>query len=297
MTANVPLTPARIVALILGLPIALAIIGWSAFSAVALADQVSYHVHLSVPVTGRQVRVMIGEADAVVRPGSGRRILVSGTLRGSLARPTFRWHSSAEGLALDSRCSIPGGSCTLSYNITAPGAMPVTVSDSSGDLDASDFHGHVTLSDGSGNLSASRLTGTISLADGSGDIDASGLSGGVVRLNDGSGDLTASGLSGGSVRLIDGSGDIDVTGLAATDVVSTDDSGDITLTFTKVPRRVNITDGSGDIALVLPQGPSYYRVDARSSSGQTSVNVKTRPSSPYVITARDGSGDVSISYG
>ncbi len=278
MSASLPLTPGRRAALLLGVPVALAIIGWSAFTAVALADQVSYRVHLSVPVTGRQVRVTIGDADAVIRPGSGRQIRVSGTLRGSLARPTFGWRLTAAGLALDSRCWAWAGSCSLGYTITAPAGLPVAVFNGSGDLTARGFSGHVTLSDGSGNLGASRLVGTISLSDGSGDI-------------------TASSLNGGDVRLSNGSGNIDVAGLASTDVVGTGGSGNITLTFTKVPRRVNVTDQSGDITLVLPRGPAYYQVNARSSSGQTSVGVKTRPSTPYVITARDGSGNVSISYG
>ncbi len=297
MSASLPLTPGRRAALLLGVPVALAIIGWSAFTAVALADQVSYRVHLSVPVTGRQVRVTIGDADAVIRPGSGRQIRVSGTLRGSLARPTFGWRLTAAGLARDSRCWAWAGSCSLGYTITVPAGLPVAVSDGSGDLTARGFSGHVTLSDGSGNLGASRLAGTISLSDGSGDITASSLNGGDVQLSNGSGNITVSGLRGGGVRLSNGSGNIDVAGLASTDVVGTGGSGNITLTFTKVPRRVNVTDQSGDITLVLPRGPAYYQVNARSSSGQTSVGVKTRPSTPYVITARDGSGNVSISYG
>ena len=59
---------------------------------------------------------------------------------------------------------------------------------------------------------------------------------------------------------------------------------------------MSIENGSGNITLVLPRGPSY-QVDARSSSGQVGVGVKTRPSAAYVISAIDGSGDISISYG
>jgi hypothetical protein len=117
-----------------------------------------------------------------------------------------------------------------------------------------------------------------------------------VTVSDSSGDLSASGIH-GHVTLSDGSGEIVVTGLAETDVVARNGSGDVTLIFTKVPRRVDITDGSGNITLALPPGPAYYRVDASSSSGDRSVSVKTRPSSPYVIAATADSGNVSISYG
>jgi Toastrack DUF4097 len=277
MTTRLPLTRGRVVALAVGLPITAALIGWMAFSAVALASQVSYRVHLSVPVTSQGVRLALGQADAVIRPGSGSRIVVSGKLTGSLARPEFRSRPTATGLALDARCPVPTGNCNLDLHVTAPGGRPLNVSGSSGDLDVSGFLGRVTVSDGSGNLSASRLAGTISLSSGSGDISASRLAGGRIRLSN-------------------GSGNIDVTGLAATDVTSGGNSGDITLTFSRAPRRVSVENGSGNITLVLPRGPSY-QVDARSSSGQVSVGVKTRPSAPYAITAINGSGDVTIDYG
>jgi DUF4097 and DUF4098 domain-containing protein YvlB len=98
------------------------------------------------------------------------------------------------------------------------------------------------------------------------------------------------------VRLSDGSGDIFVTGLAGTVVTSQNDSGDITLTFTKAPQRVDVTDGSGDITLVLPSGPATYQVHAHSASGDVSDTVNNRASSPNKIIASDGSGDITISY-
>ena len=269
----VPMTPARRAVLAVGMPFALALIGWASFIAVALADQASYRVHVSVPATGGQTRVTIDNADAIVRPGAGGRVSVNGTLRGSLARPAFGWRSSAAGLTLHSRCLSWAGWCRLGYGITAPAGLPLTVTDGSGDLNVSGFGGHVTLDGGSGNITVSHLSGTIELSNGAGDIAASGLD--------------------GSVRLSDGAGDIVGTGLAATDVVGDDGSGNIMLTFSKVPRRVNVTDESGDITLVLPRGHSYL-VSAHSSQGNTSVSVKTRPSSPYVIVASDGSGNITI---
>jgi hypothetical protein len=57
-----------------------------------------------------------------------------------------------------------------------------------------------------------------------------------------------------------------------------------------------VTDESGNITLVLPRGPAYYHVDANSESGNTSVSVNHRLSSPYVIIASNGSGNITISY-
>lgn len=57
-----------------------------------------------------------------------------------------------------------------------------------------------------------------------------------------------------------------VIALAATDVAGDNGSGNITLTFTKVPKRVDVTDESGDITLVLPPGPTAYQVVTQSTS-------------------------------
>jgi hypothetical protein len=272
---TVPMTLARRAALVVGVPAVLAVIGWAAFTAVGLADQVSYRVHVSAPVTGRRVSVSIGAADATFLPGSGRRILVNAALRGSLARPSFTWRSTAAGLALNSACPpMLVGTCSLSYVITAPGHLPVAVSDASGDLTAAGLSGRVTLSDGSGNLNAAGLSGTLSLAERSGDL---------------------SGLRGGVVRLASNSGEIVVTGLAGTDVHSRNVSGDITLTFSQVPRQVDVTDDSGNVTLVLPPGATRYHVVARDGSGNSTVSVPQSRSSPYTITATDGSGNINIS--
>jgi hypothetical protein len=217
-----PMTPARRVILILGVPIALALLAAFAYNAVAQTFRVGYHVHVSVPPGGQQARVSIDNADATVRPGAGSRIVVDGTLLGSLRGPAFGWRPASAGLVLHSSCFLGFiGSCTMAYDISVPSGLPVAVTDATGNLTVSGFSGPVTLSDG---------------------------------------------------------------------------SGDITLTFTEVPTRVDVTDGSGDITLILPRGSTAYRVRARSASGDVSDSVKTSSSSPNVIIASDGSGDVSIGY-
>jgi hypothetical protein len=294
MTSPMPMTRSRRAVLALGLPVVLALVGALAFNAIALADQVSYHVHRSFPAGSGTVTVSVGHADAAYRPGAGQRIDVDGTLRGSLARPTFTWHATPGNLALNTQCRVPTGDCTQAFGITVPARRSVRLSGSSGDVHAGGFGGHVTLSDGSGDIGASRLSGVISLTDGSGDIAAAGLNGSDVRLGDGSGDIGVTGLAGQNLRVTDSSGDISVTGLAAADVTAEAGSGDIELVFTKVPRRVEVTDGSGDITLVLPPGPTRYQVQAGSQSGSTSITVPRSTSPAYVIIANDGSGDIAI---
>jgi DUF4097 and DUF4098 domain-containing protein YvlB len=85
-----------------------------------------------------------------------------------------------------------------------------------------------------------------------------------------------------------------VTGLAAADVVASDQSGDITLEFTKVPRRVDLTDSFGNVTLELPPGRTTYQIHAHTSFGSTTISVPQAQSAPDVITATDSSGDITI---
>jgi hypothetical protein len=293
------MTPGRRTILVVGVPIALAIIlagaaGWVSGAVTIFIRPVSYRVALSVPVKGRYVSVTADNADVTFRTSTsaGDRIRVRGTLRETLLRPTFSWQSTAAGLALHPQCRVPTGICSLEYTITAPAGLPVAVTDSSGELNASGLRGTVTLSDSSGDMGASDLAGNIRLDDNSGGIMASGLSGNV-QLDNSSGDITVSGLT-GDLRFQDNSGGIVVNGLAGTDVVGSDSSGDVTLTFTKVPERVQIRDSSGGVILVLPPGGTAYDVNASAPAGSTTIAVPRNSSSKHVITVVDQSGDITV---
>jgi len=291
------MTLARRAILAIGVPIALAVIvtgaaGWASGAVTIFTRQVTNRVALSVPVKGGHVSVTADNADVTFGTGTGNQIRVRGTLRGSLVRPTFSWRSTAAGLVLHSQCRVPAGVCSLRYAITAPARLPVAVTDSSGGLNASGLRGTVTLSDSSGDLGASGLAGNIRLHDSSGGITASGLTGNI-RLDNSSGDITASGLT-GDLRFQDDSGNVVVNGLAGIDVVGRNSSGDITLTFTKIPRRVQVTDSSGNITLVLPPGSTAYDVIPSNSSGNTAVAVPRSSSSKHVIIVTDQSGDITV---
>jgi hypothetical protein len=293
-----PMTRARWVVLAVGLPVVLALIafavdGWVNRTVIYLADQhdVGYSVRFSVPPAHGQVRVHSTNGDLTVKTGTGPQIKVQAHLSGSFVRPSFSHQSTAAGLSLNPECHVPGN-CLLNLDVTVPAGLPVSVSDSYGELDASGLHGTVALSDNSGDLSASRLTGNLHLSNSFGTLTASGLAG-SIRLDNNSGDIQAAGVT-GDTRLQDSFGTISVTGLAAADVVATNNSGDISLTFTRVPARVNVTDSFGNITLVLPAGPTTYRVQTRNSFGSTTVSVPQSLSARNVITASNNSGDITI---
>jgi hypothetical protein len=299
VSVSLPMTPGRRAVLVIGVPIALAVIvagaaGWVSGAVTIFTRQVSYRVALSVPVKGGHVSVTADNADVTfgTSTSAGDRIQVRGTLSESLLRPTFSWQSTAAGLTLHSQCRAPTGICSLHYAITAPAGLPVAVTNSSGELNASGLRGTVALSDSSGDLGASDLAGNIRLDDNSGGITASGLAGNV-QLDNSSGDITVSGLT-GNLRFQDNAGGIVINGLAGTDVSGSDSSGDITLTFTKVPERVQVRDNSGGVTLVLPPGGTAYDVNASASAGSTTIAVPRNSSSKHVITVVDQSGDITV---
>ena len=68
MTNRLPMTPARRAALVIGIPLALLVIGWTALTAVAFAGLGSSRVSLAVPFHGRTAVVSVDEGDMQRRP-------------------------------------------------------------------------------------------------------------------------------------------------------------------------------------------------------------------------------------
>jgi hypothetical protein len=276
MTTPLPLTKGRLLALSLGVPLALALIAWTGLTEVAYAGLGSYPVHLSVPVRGSTVSLAAGDADVQVTQAAGNRLRLTGKAQYSLIRSSVTWHSTPSGVVVSPRCHFFVGVCSFSFNAALPAGK------------------RAVLSAGSGNLTLRGLTGPVSGVSGSGDVQGNALTG-RVSLQTGSGNITGSALSGPKVMLKAGSGDIAFDGLESLDVVVTDGSGNIDLTFTKAPARVRVSNSSGNVNVVLPRGVRY-QVNATTGSGNRTVSVLKTTAPDHVITITDGSGNVSVTY-
>ena len=276
MTNRLPMTPGRWAALVIGTPLALLVIGWTALTAVAFAGLGSSRVNLAVPLHGRTAAVSVDAGDISVGPGPAGQLRVHGTMHYSLIRPKLTWQRSGSTIALDARCQVPVGVCSFNYAVAVPPAARSEVSTASG------------------NLTASGLAGSVTLITDSGDIKATGVSG-RATISDDSGDITVTSASGANVLIKNDSGDITGTGVSSRQLTAQDQSGDITVVFTKVPDLVRISNSSGNIKVVLPPGPTAYRVSASTASGQTSIGVPQSPASPHVVSVSDASGDITIS--
>jgi Putative adhesin len=275
MTSSLPMTPGRWLALIIGTPLALLAIGYTALTAVAFAGLGSYRVSLATPVAGRIAAVSMNTGDLTVRPGPAGQLRLRGTLRYSLIQPQVSWRRSASTITIHSGCRVPAGLCLLDYTATVPAGSRPEISDGSGDLTASGVAGTFTLTDGSGSITATRISGT-------------------PTIRDASGDITVTSLSGSRAVITDDSGSISVSGVSSRQLSVSDQLGDISVVFTKVPDKVQVTDSSGSISLVLPPGPTAYRVSASTSSGSTSITVPRSLTSPHLISVTDQSGDITI---
>jgi hypothetical protein len=275
MTSSLPMTPGRWVVLVIGTPLALLVIGWTALTAVAFAGLGSSQVNLAVPTHGRTAAVSVDEGDITVGPGPADQLRVHGTLRYSIVRPRLSWQRTPSTIALRAHCRVPTGVCSFDYAVTVPAG------------------GRSEISNASGNLTASGLAGPVTLSTDSGDIHATRISG-HATISDHSGDITVTSLSAARTLIMNDSGNIIGSDVSSQNLTAQDQSGDITVVFTKVPDLVRISDSSGNITLVLPPGPTAYRVSASTSSGLTSVNVPQNPTSPHVISVTDQSGNITI---
>jgi hypothetical protein len=257
MTAPLPMTAGRRVALLLGLPVALAVIGWTALTAVAYAGQASYPVRLAVPVHGSTVSLSAGDADVRVTQAPGSQLRLTGTAHYSVVRSTVTWNNTRSGVIVTPRCHFVVGNCSFDFHAVVPRGK------------------RVLISTGSGNVTLAGVSGPVSADTGSGDVSGNAVSGPKVTLETGSGNISIGGLSGAHVSASAG-------------------SGDITLTFTKVPDLVHVTSGSGNVTLVLPPGTTPYQVHATTDSGGRLVTVPTNPASQHLIAVSTGSGNISI---
>jgi hypothetical protein len=293
MTTPLPMTAGRRAALILGVPLALAVIAWTALTAVAFAGQGSYPVRLVVPVHGGTVHLSAGAADVRVTQAPGKQLRLTGTARYSLVRSKVTWHPTASGVTVSTHCRFVTGVCEFNFRAVLPAGKRAVLSDGSGNLTLRGLTGPINAGDGSGNINVSALSGTVSLQDGSGNVNVSALSG-TVNVQDGSGDVSGTGLSGPRAVLGDSSGNITVSGVTTTDVTASNGSGNVVIIFAAVPDRVRISDQSGNITLVLPPGKTRYRLNTSTASGNRSVSLPTSALSPHVITVTNQSGDISI---
>ena len=239
MTAPLPMTTGRWIALAVGLPVVLAFIGWAGLTEVALAGQASYPVRLAVPVHGSTVSLSAGAGDLHMTQGAGSQLRLTGTAHYSLIRSTVTWQAGPSGVTVSSQCHFVTGVCSFDYQAILPTGK------------------RAVISTGSGNISGAALAGPkLTFATGSGDIAVTGLAGPGVAASTGSGDIALTFTKvPAHVRVSTGSGNVTLVlppGRTLYRVSAHTDSGNRAVnlpTSSASQHTITVTAGSGDISI------------------------------------------------
>jgi hypothetical protein len=270
-----PMTPARRAWLAIGVPACLVLVGWAGLNLVALVGQGQFTVSHDIPASAGRVNVNFSSGSILLQDVAGDQAKLTGTARYSLIRPAFTTRVTAAGTDFGYHCNLPVGNCYLNATISVPPGTPTSVHTGGGNAAAIGTAGDVTLTSDGGNVSAERVSGDLTLNTGGGNVSAERVSGDLALNTDG-GDITATAITGARVTASTG-------------------GGNITVVFTSVPANVRVNTDGGNITIVVPPGSTHYNLTEDSAGGTTSASVPTDSSSPNVITATSGGGNISVS--
>jgi hypothetical protein len=270
------MTPGRVTALLFGVPVCVALVGATALSLVADLGSASYPVNYTFPGPAARVVVSTGGGQLTLGQAAVDRVKVTGTAHYSLIRPNPVATLTDHVATYDYHCRAPVGSCGLDATVTVPTGTPASVFTGGGNLEVTGTTGTVSLNTDGGDLAAQNVSGAVSLSSGGGNI-AVGTVSGALTMNTAGGNIQATTVRSASVTA--GSG-----------------GGNITITFTAVPDDVNVSTAGGNITIVLPPGPTVYRVNTTTAGGNISDNsIPHDKTSPNVINATSGGGNITIS--
>jgi hypothetical protein len=234
--ADLRMTPGRWATLAIGVPIALVLIGWSAFSLVASIGGASFPVSATIPLQNGRLVASTGGGDITVHQGqvSDGTARLTGKVDYSLVRPTF----TVSGSGISLHCHLPTGNCGLNATIDVPS------------------HTAVDLNTGGGNMQVSGIQGNVTLDSGGGDADGSGLFSRHVTTDSGGGNVTLVFTAvPDNVKVSSGGGDITIVvprGSASYAIKSDAGGGDFGASVPKndaARHTIQVNSGGGNISI------------------------------------------------
>jgi hypothetical protein len=250
------LTTGRIAALIIGIPISLAVITWGALTVISLLSLDSFQIQRSFSPSGGQLSVSLNDGDLTLAPSSGDRVELTGVAHYSLVRPTVNVDTTGAGVSVSVTCPwFASINCSADLTVVVPAGIAVAASTDTG------------------NITASNLD-NVSLQTDTGDLQVNGGAG-VDHLSTDTGQITGAAMD-------------------ASDVTAGSDTGDVSLDFAQPPTDVSAQDDTGDVTVTLPAGAPPYAVSAHTQTGNTTVGVPTNPTSTDQIAVSTDTGDVTV---
>jgi hypothetical protein len=255
-TAPLPLTRHRRAALLIGVPVCLALVAYTGLDLVAVFGEGSRPVGGTAPAATRALTVTSPGGQLTIKPAASGQARLAGTARYSLIGSTLSEHTAGGTTAMDYHCVLPVGDCGLDATVSVPAAMPVSANVGGGNVTVTGTTGPVTLSSGGGDLSADHTAGPLT-------------------LNTSGGNIQAADVSSASVTASTGGGNIEIV-------------------FTGVPRDVHVSTSGGNVTLILPRGATSYHVTTSTGGGDVTDRLPYSASSSQVITATSGGGNITL---
>jgi hypothetical protein len=208
---------------------------------------------VSIDTTGvERVQIMARAGDLDVRPATGNVVTGQGKACVSreeyLAKTQLRVKREGNVVTLwveapETFSGIGVFYASLDLSVTVPAALPVSITDTSGDMKI-DGLSVTRITDSSGDVVATNLRSDVQISDSSGDVRVEQAAG-RVELNDSSGDIVVRGAREVAITG-DSSGDIVIERVAGDVKIDNDSSGDITVR--DVGHNLTLlADSSGDV--------------------------------------------------
>jgi hypothetical protein len=254
------LTGGRVATIAIGIPIAIGVMGWSAFTMVGTFAHASEHHEASYPWNGGAISLRTSAGSVRIESGTVSTVEVAYTEHYELKKPKVTGVIADGGVQLTAACpgGIFGNNCEINYVVTLPASARLVVHTGSGSVQLADLAGALSVDAGDGGITFDSVSGDIVAHTGNG-----GIHGTAVQS-----------------KSVD---------------VSTGD-GSINLAWASAPTSVTAMTGNGGIALVLPSGSGPYRVATSTGNGGQHVSVPTDIGARSTISARTGDGSIKISY-
>jgi hypothetical protein len=293
-TRPFPLTRGRTIALVIGVPVCLALIAGTGLNLVSELGQGRYPVNYTVPTNAKSLNVTMAGGQVDIRQTATSQAMLTGTARYSLVRSKLTERTTGSGTTIAYQCAIPFGDCELNATIDVPVALPVSANTDGGNASVSGTTGPVTLSSGGGNIAADRTAGPLTMSTSGGNIQATAVTSPTLTATSGGGDITATTVRSRAISATTSGGNIDATGISAATVTATSGGGNIEIDFASVPQGVKVDTSGGNITLVLPPGDTKYHVATHTDGGQVTDSLLQDTNSTHVITATSGGGNITI---
>lgn len=273
VSGRLPMTPGRVAALLIGVPIVVAMIGWLCFTLVAMLDMETFPVNVTIPVAGKQLTAQI-DGNMTVRQQAGvSNAKLTGTAKYNLIRPSVTKTQTATGWRVGYRCDIGVGECSLNGTLVVPSQASLTLDSAGGNVSMTSYTGKLTLNLAGGNLNAGTLTSS------------------AMQVNSYGGDVTVNTLDAPVLLDTDG-GNINIQSVtSAAGGIVRSYGGDVTMTFTRAPGSLEIDSYGGNVQLALPGHRYIYNV--HTNGGSQTIPSSAAGATDNITVNSDG-GNVSI---